>query len=175
MLWQRCITSGARNYFEAGVVKIEKGIENQMNDSEKAVVRILKSQSIQVAPAALEAPLRVTTSVNDWQRGGNGVKKRAVILIGTLSWAPLPRWREFLALQSMFYVKKAFHDTPNFVAMMFLKLKSTFLGCSISRRSHKRSSNKKSIGVITWPAKFEMMRNVIMKKRSSSYFSMGTL
>ncbi len=59
-------------HFEAVVVKIQKGIENQMNESEKAAVRILKKPISQVVPPALEAPFRLTISVKEWIRGGNG-------------------------------------------------------------------------------------------------------
>ncbi len=86
-------------HFVAGVVKIQKGIENQMNEFGKAAVSILKKQ---VGPPALEAPFRLTISVNEWLRGGKEMKKRATTLIATLFWAPLPRWRECLALRSMF-------------------------------------------------------------------------
>ncbi len=52
-------------HFEAVVVKIQKGIENQMNESEKAAVRILKKPISSSGTTGLGAPFRLTISVSE--------------------------------------------------------------------------------------------------------------
>ncbi len=49
-----------------------------MNEFEKAAVSIVKKPiSSKWEPPALEAPFRLTISVNEWLRGGKEMKKRA--------------------------------------------------------------------------------------------------
>ncbi len=110
-------------HFEAGVVKIQNGIENQMNESEKAAVRVLKKPISSSGTIGLGGTFRLAISVNEWIRGGNGMKKRATTLIATSFWAPLTSWRECLALPSMFCLRTGL---PNFLKLSFLKINSRF-------------------------------------------------
>ncbi len=72
-------------HFEAGVVKIQKGIENQMNEFEKAAVSILKKPISSSGTTGLGGTFRLTISVNEWLRGGKEMKKRGTTLIATFS------------------------------------------------------------------------------------------
>ncbi len=62
-------------HFEAGVVKIKKGIENLMNEFEKPAVSILKKPISSSGTTGLGGTFLLTISVNEWLRGRNEMKK----------------------------------------------------------------------------------------------------
>ncbi len=91
------------------------------------------------------------------------MKKRATILIATLFWAPLPRWREpFIFAKYVLSEKRRFGTPQPFETLMFLKINTRFWDAALVEEAIGKKHR-----IVTCPTKFEMM---ILTKRSSSDF-----